>query len=140
MPDLFMRQTYDRLSSTSRQRPPSRPRHLPSLALEPKVPVPNSCDPQPFQLSRRGFLLAGAGAGAALLLPACGRRTPQPAGGGAPGEIVLVARRSTVDLAGKEAKTWTYGGQLPGREIRVKQGERVRVRVENDLKEPTSIH
>ncbi len=99
-------------------------------------------DARPLRLSRRGFLLAGAGAGAALFLPACGGGSSSPEGArvGPGGEILLAPRRSTVDLAGKQAKTWTYGGQLPGREIRVKQGDRVRVRVENKLPESTSVH
>ncbi|MEO5679156.1 MAG: multicopper oxidase domain-containing protein, partial [Acidimicrobiales bacterium] len=99
-------------------------------------------EPHPLRLSRRGFLFAGAGAGAGLLLPACGRRSSSQdtAGSSADGAIVLVAGRSTVDLAGKEARTWTYDGRLPGREIRVRQGQRVRVRVENKLPEATSVH
>lgn len=35
---------------------------------------------------------------------------------------------------------WTYNGFTPGPEIRVKKGERVRVRFTNRLEEPTSIH
>ena len=35
---------------------------------------------------------------------------------------------------------WTYNGSTPGPEIRVKKGERVRVRFTNRLEEPTSIH
>lgn len=35
---------------------------------------------------------------------------------------------------------WTYNQASPGPEIRVKQGERVQVRLINELEEPTSIH
>ncbi len=35
---------------------------------------------------------------------------------------------------------WTYDGQFPGREIRVREGERLRVVVKNELSEPTTIH
>lgn len=35
---------------------------------------------------------------------------------------------------------WTYNGSTPGPEIRVKQGERVRVKLINRLEEPTTIH
>lgn len=35
---------------------------------------------------------------------------------------------------------WTYNGLLPGPEIRVRRGERVRVRFKNELDEPSSIH
>ena len=35
---------------------------------------------------------------------------------------------------------WLYNGETPGPEIRVKQGETVRVRFVNNLPEPTSVH
>ncbi len=35
---------------------------------------------------------------------------------------------------------WTYNGGSPGPSIRVKRGERIRVRLKNELDEPTSIH
>ncbi|TLP41912.1 multicopper oxidase family protein, partial [Cohaesibacter sp. CAU 1516] len=35
---------------------------------------------------------------------------------------------------------WTYNGRAPGPEIRVKQGERIKVRFINELEEPSSIH
>jgi len=35
---------------------------------------------------------------------------------------------------------WTYNGMSPGPEIRVRKGERVRVRLTNNLDEPTSVH
>lgn len=35
---------------------------------------------------------------------------------------------------------WTFNGTSPGPEIRVKRGERIRVRLTNELDEPTSIH
>ncbi|MBI3969112.1 MAG: copper oxidase, partial [Chloroflexi bacterium] len=41
---------------------------------------------------------------------------------------------------GKRVEAWTYNGVLPGPEIRVKEGEKVRVVVNNELKESTAIH
>lgn len=41
---------------------------------------------------------------------------------------------------GAESDLWTYNGRAPGPEIRVTQGERVRVRFFNNLEEPTSVH
>jgi FtsP/CotA-like multicopper oxidase with cupredoxin domain len=41
---------------------------------------------------------------------------------------------------GPESDLWTYNGSAPGPEIRVKKGERVRVRFINNLEEPTSVH
>jgi manganese oxidase len=41
---------------------------------------------------------------------------------------------------GKTFEAWTYNGTVPGPELRVKQGETVKVRIKNDLPESTSIH
>jgi manganese oxidase len=41
---------------------------------------------------------------------------------------------------GVKYEAWTYNGTVPGPEIRVKQGETVKVRVRNKLPESTSIH
>lgn len=35
---------------------------------------------------------------------------------------------------------WSYNGAVPGPEIRVRQGDRLRVTVTNDLAEPTTVH
>ncbi len=41
---------------------------------------------------------------------------------------------------GVKYEAWTYNGTVPGPEIRVKQGETVKVRLTNKLPESTSIH
>jgi FtsP/CotA-like multicopper oxidase with cupredoxin domain len=41
---------------------------------------------------------------------------------------------------GKKSKAWVYNDQLPGPQIRVKEGDRVRVVLRNELPESTSIH
>ncbi len=41
---------------------------------------------------------------------------------------------------GVASDLWTYNGTSPGPEIRVKRGERVRVRFTNNLEDPSSIH
>jgi manganese oxidase len=41
---------------------------------------------------------------------------------------------------GVKYEAWTYNGTVPGPEIRVKQGQTVKVRVNNKLPESTSIH
>lgn len=41
---------------------------------------------------------------------------------------------------GKTVKAWAYNGQVPGPQIRVREGERVRVVLHNRLPESTSIH
>lgn len=58
-------------------------------------------------------------------------------------EFTLVAAPGRVALVGPpypETDVWCYGGRVPGPEIRVQQGERVRVRVENRLPEQTTVH
>ncbi len=39
-----------------------------------------------------------------------------------------------------ETPTWCYNGAVPGPEIRVRQGERLRITVENALAEETTVH
>ena len=55
----------------------------------------------------------------------------------------IKAKPAEWSLAGPDraaSSLWTYNGVSPGPEIRVRQGERVRVRLVNELDEPTSIH
>jgi FtsP/CotA-like multicopper oxidase with cupredoxin domain len=42
--------------------------------------------------------------------------------------------------AGKHADAWAYNGQVPGPELRVTEGDTVRVIVKNELPESTSVH
>jgi FtsP/CotA-like multicopper oxidase with cupredoxin domain len=39
-----------------------------------------------------------------------------------------------------ETEIWGYSGQVPGPEIRVRQGDRVEVQVVNGLRQPTTVH
>ncbi|MEO5588187.1 MAG: multicopper oxidase domain-containing protein, partial [Gemmatimonadaceae bacterium] len=41
---------------------------------------------------------------------------------------------------GKKVEGWAYNGQVPGPQIRVEEGDRVRVVLHNGLSESTSIH
>ncbi len=41
---------------------------------------------------------------------------------------------------GVKYEAWTYNGTVPGPEIRIKQGETIKVRLKNELPESTSIH
>jgi multicopper oxidase len=52
----------------------------------------------------------------------------------------LTAETAEIDLGGTVVPTWRYGGQVPGRPIRVAAGEQVRVTVDNHLPEATSVH
>jgi FtsP/CotA-like multicopper oxidase with cupredoxin domain len=56
-------------------------------------------------------------------------------------EYALEARATEWSPTGRAAaKAWTYNGTVPGPEIRVTEGQKVRVTLHNRLDEPTSIH
>ncbi|MDD9908668.1 MAG: multicopper oxidase family protein [Ahrensia sp.] len=48
--------------------------------------------------------------------------------------------RKLVPGVAASSDLWLYNGETPGPEIRVKQGETIRVKFTNNLPEPTSIH
>ena len=59
------------------------------------------------------------------------------------GFFELTAAKGEARLYGKDgglSDLWLYNDRLPGPEIRVKRGERVKVRFVNALDEPTSVH
>jgi FtsP/CotA-like multicopper oxidase with cupredoxin domain len=89
-------------------------------------------------LTRRRFLaVSGATAGLALE-PRLGR-----AATGSDGFTVLRAKGGVAPLlgdTGDPTAIWGYKGQSPGPILRVRQGEELKVRLVNDLLEPTSIH
>ena len=61
--------------------------------------------------------------------------------GGPVREFRRIAEVGDVEVApGVTYRTWLYNGRFPGEEIRVKEGERLRVTVENRLPEATTIH
>ncbi|QRM34698.1 multicopper oxidase family protein [Microvirga sp. VF16] len=89
-------------------------------------------------LSRRSILAGSAGLALATALPR-GARALVPA----LKEYRLNAAPAQVPLVGAsraETQVWAYHGQVPGPEIRVRQGERVRVLIENRLPEETTVH
>lgn len=55
-------------------------------------------------------------------------------------EVVLTAREATVQIGTTPWQTWTYDGHVPGPEIRLTRGDRVRIRLDNRLPQPTTIH
>ena len=103
--------------------------------------------------SRRQLIVGGVGLGGVLVLGGC--TTVAESAGGAVGspsvpasptfgtpavEATLRAVATDVDLGGITASTWTYGGLLPGKELRAKAGDVVQVLVENALPVETSVH
>ncbi|UWS81693.1 multicopper oxidase family protein (plasmid) [Phaeobacter sp. G2] len=89
----------------------------------------------PPALSRRGFLAGGAAAGAALSLHPTWADTHRA--------FTLRAAPGRARLAPEpwgQSDVWCYGGIVPGPEIRVRQGDRLRIAVENALNEETTVH
>jgi FtsP/CotA-like multicopper oxidase with cupredoxin domain len=92
-------------------------------------------------MDRRGFLKAGS---AALAMAAA----PWQAGSAFSGETadgftVLRARTGTAPLLGDQGgptPVWAYNGITPGPAIRARRGETVKVRLVNELDQPTTIH
>jgi FtsP/CotA-like multicopper oxidase with cupredoxin domain len=54
-------------------------------------------------------------------------------------ELTAAITKSEV-TPGQKLDAWTYNGQLPGPELRVTEGDKVRVILHNNLPESTSIH
>ena len=104
------------------------------------------------RLTRREFLKCIGGTIAlpvvsGLLLAACRPTTsnlaPDPPPAATPitsREVKLTAAVTPVDLGTGEFKAWTYNGLPVGPEIRVTEGEILRVALTNNLPEPTTIH
>lgn len=101
-------------------------------------------------LSRRRFLgLSGAGTGI-LALGGCGAFSaadqgtlPKPPRATKTGNVKsydLEVAPAEFDLNGGKVQSWTYNGGMPGPEIRVKEGDTLRVKVDNRLPEGTSVH
>jgi len=100
-----------------------------------------------LQLGAGGLVVIGAGAFASTQL--IGRPasvSPDSAAQslrGGNGKIVrreLRAAPTTVDLGGRIVPTWTYGGTVPGPEIRATAGDELRIRLLNELPAPTTVH
>lgn len=86
-------------------------------------------------LSRRSFLAGSAAAGAAVSVrPAWANTTTPFTLRAAPGRARLVPE------PWGETDIWCYGDAVPGPEIRVRQGDRLRIAVENALAEDTTVH
>jgi FtsP/CotA-like multicopper oxidase with cupredoxin domain len=100
--------------------------------IMPKRPLPS--------LTRRTLLASSAALAAGAALRFDGLRSAFAATGpeftleSAPGRVQI-----TPEQYGK-TDVWCYGGRVPGPEIRVRQGERLRVTVKNGLGEETTVH
>ncbi len=56
--------------------------------------------------------------------------------------VELTASETKVDLVrpGTPTNVWAFNNAVPGPEIRIRRGERLRVRVKNELREETTVH
>lgn len=82
--------------------------------------------------SRSGDNTAAAGSESAVSSSAGILRGPN---------ITLVAEKGTQKLGnGTTVPVWTFNGSVPGPEIRVSKGQKIRVTLKNNLSAPVSIH
>ena len=90
-----------------------------------------------FPISRRSFLLAGAGL-------ALGTSSPsRPARAEASSEIRITPAPGRVRLSGAnspETDVWCYNGSTPGPVVRLRQGAPARLIVENRRDQDTTVH
>ena len=94
-----------------------------------------------IQVGRRQFLKAGLGTALAMGLPAFFTWKVLWAEERPVKEFRLTASLDKINLGtSPEFVAWTYNGQVPGPEIRVKEGEVIRVILKNNLPEATTIH
>jgi multicopper oxidase len=93
-------------------------------------------------IDRRTFLKAGLGTAALNCLPPFLYQGAMAATNSLPAkEFQFTASPEKIRLgSGPEFLAWTYNGQVPGPEIRVKEGERIRVVLKNKLPKETTIH
>jgi len=97
-------------------------------------------------ISRRTLLGMVAGAGAGSGLGGIGRMLgsrQESAAAATPGvrTFHLETRAVSWELApGRTVKAMAYNGRVPGPEIRVREGQRIRIVLKNSLAEPTTIH
>jgi blue copper oxidase len=113
---------------------------------------------QEDRLSRRGFLrlaAAGAAAAAGVSIPAvssCDGSTTgpdplQPFRSPLPtpptlsvAEATLIAAPGVTSIAGESTDAWLFNGLLPGPSLRARRGDQARIRLLNQLPEPTIVH
>ena len=90
-------------------------------------------------IGRRQFLVVGAVGAAAGVAAACTKAQPQAATSTST-DVSLAAGETDTDLGGVKVHTWTYGNQLPAREIRLKKGERLRAELTNAMPQDVTVH
>ncbi|MBX9846757.1 MAG: multicopper oxidase family protein [Xanthobacteraceae bacterium] len=87
---------------------------------------------------RRSLLCGAASAGLAAVLPRGGWGNPRTVRDHK--LVAAVAQASIVGAAAPATQVWAYQGSVPGPEIRIRQGDRLRVLAENQLPQETTVH
>jgi FtsP/CotA-like multicopper oxidase with cupredoxin domain len=90
------------------------------------------------QIDRRSLLVGSTSLAAATVFPGSSRSAAIPAK-----EFTLVPAPGRAPLVGAPypvTQVWSYNSSVPGPEIRVRQGERLRILVRNELPQATTIH
>jgi FtsP/CotA-like multicopper oxidase with cupredoxin domain len=92
---------------------------------------------RPAESNRRSVLIGGASLIALASTPAFSRTVPEKTH-----DIKLVTKPVKHVIGGdkKVTEAWSYSDLVPGPEIRVRQGDRLRVVVENQLPQETTVH
>ena len=86
-----------------------------------------------LKCSRRGFLIAAAGALAPVLRAG-------PAADTGLIEVDLDAQQKWIEVGGTTGYLYGFNGQIPGPTIEARPGDHVRIRFTNSLPEPTNLH
>lgn len=61
-------------------------------------------------------------------------------GAGPVRKVALTATPDRLDLGGRTVNSWSYGGELPGKEVRVTAGDTLALTLANHLPQATSLH
>lgn len=107
------------------------------------APALAACVSRRAALGRVAGLLAGLSAGGGRAATAALAVPPPSSAPVAPQvrDIVLTAGEFDWEIMpGTTVRAWGYDGQMPGPELRVTEGDRVRVTLRNTLPAPTTIH
>ncbi|OYX88330.1 MAG: copper-binding protein, partial [Xanthobacter sp. 35-67-6] len=99
-------------------------------------------------LHRRQILIGAGATGGGIALSACWPTWAQPVSAGVAAslpalsgvEIALRIARQTMMIDGQPSPAIGINGTVPAPLIRLREGQRVRLRVANDLSEDSSIH
>ncbi|MFW5415283.1 multicopper oxidase family protein [Nocardiopsis sp. CNT-189] len=110
------------------------------------------------EINRRSFIGGGIALSGLGLLAACGRSgassgglvkptdaivdavEKERAGTGKVRKFTLRAAETEFDLGGRTVRTWGYGDELPGKELRLTAGDTLEATLENRLPEESSVH